>query len=444
MNDFVNGLESVSDYLNRTTIELPTGVSADLSNGTIITSTTGFNLKEVICSLLAGNGIKLPNLQLCLKINLDRILNIDAITGPLRNALRAAEEALEAFIAHTNIDNVLSRLNSAIAEFAAIANMINFCGTPVTPRAIPNVLRDTMGSFLGKGEELLNRLGTIIPSEIGGCISTQGGFNSDIFTGGILKDLSQWLDDVKSMPKEVMDSFVTELQGFASDIKNLIKFENNFKSVEEKGGSSFTTMTSLHTGVGMAIDPEAMTFAESQRIAGNLKGLYDSLSAYEVDEEGKNIFDYLLEPSLIDKLKNEDTNDVPLEEKEPVYDHCGRVVGYTITNRQPQPEKSQGAPAQPVKQPATSAIDETKTVVTSSPSDTVNLTYPNPVVSANAPATPIGSAGDRKGDIRTDGEWIYIAIEDYDGVTPVWNRAKLSWDTVPESDSPFESGHFGE
>ena len=306
MNDFVNGLTSVNDYLNRTTIELPTSVTADLTSGTIITSTTGFNLKEIICSLLAGNGIKLPNLQMCLKINLDRILNIDAITGPLRNALRAASEALEAFIAHTNIDNVLARLNAAIAEFAAIANMINFCGTPVLPRAIPNVLRDTMGSFLGRGEELLNRLGTIIPSEIGGCIGLGGGVNPDIFTGGILKDLSHWLDDVQSMPQDVLDSFVTELNGFSSDIRNLVEFENNFKSTEVKGGSTFQAQQSLHTGVGMAIDPNAMTFAESQRLASNIKGLYDSLSAYEVDDQGRNIFDYLLEPSLIDKLKNEE------------------------------------------------------------------------------------------------------------------------------------------
>ena len=119
MSDFVNGLQNASDYINRTTIELPTSVTADLNSGTIAATTTGFSLKELICSLLAGNGIKLPNLQICLKINIGRLLGLSGLTDKLRNALSAAEAALDRFIAHTNIDNVLARLNAAIAEFAA-------------------------------------------------------------------------------------------------------------------------------------------------------------------------------------------------------------------------------------------------------------------------------------------------------------------------------------
>lgn len=427
MNDFVNGLTSVNDYLNRTTIELPTSVTADLNSGTIITSTTGFNLKEIICSLLAGNGIKLPNLQLCLKINLGRLLNQTGIPAALYNALAAAERALDQFIAHTNIDNVLARLNAAIAEFAAIANMINFCGTPVVPRAIPNVLRDVMGSFLGSGKELLDKLGTMLDQDIGFCIGGDGKFNPDIFTSGLLKDIGGYIDNFSQMPQDVLDRVVNELYAFSNDMRNLIEFENNFRGTERNGGSTFAPSVSrIHTGVGVAIDPSAMTFAESQRIAGNLKGLYDSLSAYEVDEQGRNIFDYLLEPELIDRLKNEDNPLVPLEEKDPVYDHCGRIIGYTSTTRQPVQENSEGSPAEPVIQPGTTGLTESGAKISAPPATTTNLSSTNNVVTTVVPSSPLGRPGDKKGTVATDGDYIYIASDDYNGTTNIWSRAPLS------------------
>ena len=62
MSDFVGGLKDTSEYLNRTTIDVPTGV-VTAENGTLTAQTQSYSLKEIICMLLAGNGIKLPNLQ---------------------------------------------------------------------------------------------------------------------------------------------------------------------------------------------------------------------------------------------------------------------------------------------------------------------------------------------------------------------------------------------
>lgn len=429
MSEFVGGLQSASDYLNRTTVNIPTSVTADLTSGTILSSTTGFSLKEIICSLLAGNGLLLPNLQICLKINLSRFLNLPGLMAPLYNALAAAEQALEKFIAHTNIDNVLARLNAAIAEFAAIANMINFCGTPVLPRPIPNVLRDTMGSFLGRGKDLLDKLGSIADQDIGGCIGFDGGFNVDIFTGGLLKDLSAWKDDFTSMPSDVLNRFVSDLHAFSSDIENLVEFENNFSSTESSGGSTFSTLDKpVHTGVGVAIDTANLTFSQSQSVAGNLKGVYDSLSGYEVDEDGNNIFHYLLDEDLIAKLQDDNDVTVPVQEKQPVYDHCGRITGYTVTDVQTVQESSQGAPAAPVDDPGATGLSESGVKVSASPTNTTNLGNTNPIVKTVVPDTPVGNSGDRKGDIRTDGGYIYIASADYDGVNNIWTRAVLeSW-----------------
>lgn len=430
MSDFVNGLRGASDYINRTTIDIPTSVTADVTSGTITATTTGFSLKELICGLLAGNGLKLPNLQICLKINIGRLLGISGLPADLKNALANAEAALDNFIAHTNIDNVLARLNAAIAEFAAIANMINFCGTPIMPRAIPNVLRDAMGSFLGPGKALLDKLGTMLDSDIGGCIGLGGGFNPDVFTSGLLKDIGQYIDDIANMPEDVRNRIVGELNAFASDMENLIKFENNFKGVDGpsgNGGSTFAP-SRVHTGVGVAIDTTALTLADGQRIASNIKGLYDSLNAYEVDEDGRNIFDYLLEPELIAKLQDNTPPVYPLNVREPVYDHCGRIIGYTTTNVQTEEQTSTGSPVVNEIQPAVTGLKESGAVVTSPPAATINLAQTNPIVKSSVPSTPLGKAGDKNGDIATDGEYIYIAHSDYDGVTNIWTRAQLnSW-----------------
>jgi hypothetical protein len=375
VGDFKDGLEDFNDYINGTKVDIPTGqVDVDVNDGTITAQTQAYSLKEIICSLLAGNGIKLPNLQICLKVNLGRLIpEIPEALADLRGALEDAEKALDDFIAHTNIDNALGRLNSAVAEFAAIANMINFCGTPVVPRAIPNVLRDAMGSFVGAGKDILDTLGTMADGDIGGCIGTDGKFNPNLFTSGILKRLGDQVGNLANLPANIQQGLIDDLNAFKTDMENLIEFENNFKGSSSTGGSIFAPTNRVNTNVGVAVDNENMTLAKSQQYASNLQSLYNSLKAYEVDEAGNNIFSYLLEPELLAKLENDGAPTVALAERQPIYDHCGRVTGYTQRSIQAVQETSVGDPEQTNTQPGLAGLAESGTVVTSSPATTTNL-----------------------------------------------------------------------
>lgn len=454
MSNFSNGLKSASDYINTTTVNIPTvniptGVDIDLNTGVVTPSITGFSLKELICALLAGNGLKLPNLQICLKINIGRLLGMPGLPGlpgipgipgmpaDLKNALAKAEATLDKFIAHTNIDNVLGRLNAAIAEFAAIANMINFCGTPIQPRPIPNVLRDIMGSFIGAGKNLLDKLGTMVSADIGGCIGAGGGFNPNVFTSGLLKDIGQYANDFSQMPANVRARIISDLNAFSSDMENLVKFENNFSGTDNSGdsggnngnGGSTFSPSRVNTEVGVAIDTGTLTLSDSQRMASNIKGLYDSLSAYKIDETGTlNVFDYLLEPELILKLQDNSTPVFPLQTRDPVYDYCGRVIGYTTGDKQAIQPTSAGSPVENIIQPGVVGLKESGVVINSPPATTVNLANLNPIVKSVVPTTTLGSSGDKRGDIVTsqDGSYIYIAHADYDGVTAIWSRASLN------------------
>jgi len=374
MSDFVDEIKDASDYLNSTKVDIPTGkFEIDPETGTVIAQTQSYSLKEIICMLLAGNGIKLPNLQICLKINLGRLIpEIPAGLEELEEALADAEKALDDFIAHTNIDNVLGRLNAAIAEFAAIANMINFCGTPVVPRAIPNVIKDSMGSFLGAGKDILDTLGKIADSDIGGCIGTDGNFKPDLFTGGLLKQLGDNFNNLLGMPEALKQSITNDLKAFKSDIENLIKFENNFKGTTIAGGSIFAPSDRVNTGVGMAVDPD-LTLAKSQQYAASIQSLYNSLKGYPVDAAGNDIFYYLLEPEILAKLQNSGDPTVPLTEREPVYDDCDRIIGYTERSTQTVQQFSTGGESVNVVQPGVTGLQESGVVLTSPPATTTNL-----------------------------------------------------------------------
>ena len=370
MSDFVGGVKDASEYLNGTSIDVPTGKVTVGSDGTLTAQTQSYSLKEIICMLLAGNGVKLPNLQICLKINLGRLIpEIPAGLADLKAALEEAEAAMDEFIAHTNIDNTLARLNAQVAEFAAIANMINFCGTPVVPRAIPNVLKDAMGSFTGAGKDIIDTLGQIADSDIGGCIGTNGSFSPDLFTGGLLQKLGSQFSNLAGMPAEVKQDIINELNAFTTSISNLMKFENNFAGTESSGGSIFSPSTRVNTGIGLAIDN--MSLSQSQQYASSLQALYNSLKGYKIN--GFNIFHYLLEPEMLAKLENDGDPTVPLADRTPTYDYCGRQIGYTERNIQTVIANSAGAPAEAVIQPGVTGLSESGVVVSNSPATTVNL-----------------------------------------------------------------------
>ena len=387
MSDFPQGVTDVNEYLDRK-VSIPTSVTVDDQGNTVVTSETTYTVREIICSILAGNGIKLPNIQICLKINLQRLLpEIPEAYEELRAEIQEAIDAMEEFIAHTDVENVIARMNAAIQEFAAIANMINFCGTPIIPRAIPNVLADAFGSFTGAAQSLLDDLGKLLDSEIGGCINSDGTFKLDLFTSGLLKDIADDLSTIASWPQSTIDDFTNRFNAFSRDIRELMEFENNFGngSTESRGGSNFAPTTRVNKKVGMGVDSENMTLAQAQSIASGLKAAYDQLKDYEVDGAGNNIFHYLLEPELIAKL-NQDSDPISnVDNRVPTYDYCGRIIGYTDIPIQADPNtSSSGEPASLPAQPGIEGLATSNTVIHSSPSTTTNLSSTGTAVSGSS------------------------------------------------------------
>ena len=140
---------------------------------------------------------------------------------------------MEKFMDHTKFDQVLGRLNGVLAEAQNVANMINFCSTPVDPIAIPNMLERAMGSFLGAGKAITDSIGAIADADMCACISADGSFNTNIFNGGLLGNLATNISKVTNgtFVKTELDAILNDVQAIGSQITGLIDFENTIGAI---------------------------------------------------------------------------------------------------------------------------------------------------------------------------------------------------------------------
>ena len=233
--DFPNGIQSASDYLTDNV-----GASAQLSTsvadiaGFMVSAEMDFNLKEIVCSLLAGRGLLLPNIQICVSLNLKELLStvLGTITDTLYAALASLDQTFDKLMDHLRIDEVLGRINNVLSEISNIANMINFCSAPINPIRIPNVLENVMESFLGAGKSIVDSIGQMVPDQIGGCL-IGGTFNGSVFSGGLLKKIWDNIDNLNAIEATLLNDIAL----IESAINGLIERETQVTTKYDQGGS---------------------------------------------------------------------------------------------------------------------------------------------------------------------------------------------------------------
>ena len=357
--DFPNGLNDVSQYL-----DTRHHVNTDITGGfgddakVVVKSQYDFSLREIICNLIAGRGLKIPNIQVCLSVNLKAMLGVPGIQSELKDALGQLDSEFDKFMSHTGIEETLGRVNSALAEVTQIANMVNFCATPIEPIAIPNVLEQTMDSFLGAGKDLIDRIGNMVPDQVGGCLGFDGqDFNLNLFNGGILGDISSQWNAIKggSLTQNQINGLVASINSVKTDLTSLMDRENNVGGTEGAlGGSMFSddVSSTTNTDMGLMHNADAAGIQGNTRLASQLKAQYDRLAGYPVvDKNGKvykNIFELILEPgmiSLLDKLQDPSPE---ISERQPVFSYCGEIVGYTASVTQTDNPSSNGVEPSPL------------------------------------------------------------------------------------------------
>ena len=350
--DFKAGLENANDYLDtRHHLSGTTALGND-SLRFVASAEYSFTLRELLCSVLSGNGIKMPNLQICLYANIQELLGIPNIQAQLYDALNQLADSLQQFMDHTRLDDILGRLNAVLAEAQNVANLINFCAQPVDPIAIPNMLERAFGSFLGAGKEIIDSIGQIAPGQMCACL-TPGGFNTNAFSGGLLGNLGNNLSRITSgsLLQDELDAITNDVRNIANQITNLINFENNITGSYLHGGSQFATPDAgCYTEVGVMHNPGSANISTNARLTSSLKSLYDRLAGYPVQynyngeiTEYPNIFHVLLDQEMLDLLDRTDDPNPTIENQIPVYDYCGNVIGYTANIIQQDNQTSEGS-----------------------------------------------------------------------------------------------------
>jgi hypothetical protein len=371
--DFPNGLQNASEYLNANN-----SLNASLSGSVadvgrfMIQGKLDLSPKEIICSLLAGRGLKLPNLQICISLNLSAltdILNglIGQVQGILTSALASLENTFNKFMNHLKLDAVLGRINGLIGEITNIASMINFCSAPINPVQIPDVLGNAMGSFLGKGKSIIDSIGTIPDLSIGGCLI--GGntnvngvptFNPiDSFTGGILGILNANFEGMitGTLSDPVINSIINDINTVNNEIETLIDEENGVRTNYSQGGSDLTEddARDTNTGMGVLYNSQDEGIRGATQNANQLYALYQQAGSYQVvDTDGtvyNNIFETFVEEDLMRILRRTPNPTPEITQRIPIYNYCNELIGYTTEVLQEETDLSIGLVPLTISQP---------------------------------------------------------------------------------------------
>jgi len=430
--DFQAGLQNANDYLDAT--QFGGGIGIDAGPVKIIASAEySFTLRELICGLLSGSGFKLPNLQICMYANIQELLGLPNLQAALYSALDKLAGALQSFMDHTKIDDILGRLNAIIAEAQNVAAMINFCASPVNPIAIPNIIGNAFGSFLGAGKAIIDQIGSIVPGQVCGCLST-GGFNTGVFNGGILGTIADNFEAVSlgTLSQSVIDSITNDVNVVADAISNIISFENNILGSYNTGGSNFTS-GACNTEVGVMYNSGG-SITSTASVVSSLKSVYDNLASYPVTYKYNynpvtggplftntqtvigepitypNIFHLLVEPEILDILDRDDEPNPNISQQVPIYDYCGTITGYRTVYSQKQTERSTGAEPVESTNPGFNGGD----IVTTTPLTSTSAVIQTDTVSGSDPYT--------KYSIKTVGASQSVVKFDNVEMTPALNK----------------------
>ena len=262
--DFANNLNSYTQYLQG-------GQSVPLGGGAGfgVKVEMGPGMKQAVCNFLAGKGFQpLPDIPICLDLNINQLMGLPGLNAGLMGGLGAARDALDAFNEHTGIGPTLARLNGIIAQVAHIANMINFCAQPINPPPIPNFLEESFGSFLGAGEAILGKLGTVIPDKAAVCYDYRTGqVNIDAY----VPDLDSVLAEIRALAEEGLSAlsfaqlqkWMATLYEIRDEFLSLIKKENDLAA----GGVEKTAQGFLALGQAADIrvlNPDTLLFPAEQ------------------------------------------------------------------------------------------------------------------------------------------------------------------------------------
>lgn len=315
-------------------------------------------LKDIICAILFG-GIKnmLKGPLFCIEADINKLLEEEGLPGlnDLKDALKEVKDQLKAAEELAGIPETLDRVNKAIAEVQSLLALDGLCAIPLKAPKIPDIIAQVIDAEFAELNAIINDLGRLAKPQM--CVGLGGGL--DVGTGGynpdsILGSISGHLKKMGDIPGNAIDGLKTKLQGIS---KALDKSINRQLFPDFRHRTDLTTGAAYAAGAGAGITlagpPPAAAIAALGRTsadyppadAPNLKSATQTAQllvasvgqtgSYPIEANGiqnTNAWLSLLGPEVYAMAVNALTPQDPFFAlQEPMYDYCGKMVGYTST-----------------------------------------------------------------------------------------------------------------
>ena len=307
-------------------------------------------VKDIICAILFGginNMLKGP--LLCVNFDLSKMAEEAGLAGlgDLKDELKDVRDQLKAAEALAGIPETLGRINAAIAEVQSLLALDGLCKIPLRAPLIPDVIGQVIDAEYRELNAILNDLGRLAKPSIclsgNGGIGPGGGYNPD----SILGSLSKHVGNMGNIPGKQLDALKKRLKGVN---KALNKSINRQLFPDFRHKHDLTTGKPYTPGGGPTVaaapplanqwnppypPPDVPNLKSATATAQTLVAGIKQTGSYPVKVDGienANIWMPILGPEVYSLAVTALTPQDPFfAQEEPIYDYCGKFVGYTST-----------------------------------------------------------------------------------------------------------------
>jgi hypothetical protein len=288
-------------------------------------------IKDIICAILFGginNMLKGP--LLCVNFDLDKMAEEAGLAGlnDLKDELKNVKDQLKAAEELAGIPETLARVNGAIAEVQSLLALDGLCKIPLKAPLIPDVVSQVIDAEYREMNAILNDLGRLAKPSI--CLMGDGGFGAGngYNPDSILGSLSKHIGNLGDIPGNQLDALVKRLKGVRKAIE---------KSINRQLFPDFRTKHNLITGAPVKpSDAQVITVNDFKAASATAQVLVASVKqtgSYPIKADGitnANPWLPMLGPEVYSLVVDALTPQDPFfSQEEPIYDYCGKLVGYT-------------------------------------------------------------------------------------------------------------------
>jgi hypothetical protein len=308
-------------------------------------------LKDVICAILFGglNNMLKGNL-LCVQADLNALIeeytDLPSIKD-LQDELKNLRDELKAMEDLSDLKDGLARVNAAIAEVQNLLALDGMCKIPLKAPKIPDVIKEVIDAEFAEANAILKDIGRLSKPEL--CLSGSGGINTGKYNPeSILGSIQKHGGKMANIPSQKFANLKKKIQGVTKALS---------KSVNRQLFPDFRHKHNLITGKTYKAGEPVITLAPPPPLANQWNGSYPpanvsnlktasanasslvaslaKTASYPSDVNGiryQNIWPGLVGPELYGLAVTALTPQDPLfTQQDPIYDYCGKIVGYSST-----------------------------------------------------------------------------------------------------------------